>query len=225
MNEQELNAVLEVEKEVDAVIYLDPITGPRGYDGLSAYEIAVKNGFEGTEQEWLDSLHGGAKGDKGDPFTYDDFTEEQLAGLKGPKGDTFTYDDLTIEQIESLRGPKGEPFVYDDFTEEQLANLKGVGIESIDLTATEDLIDTYTITFTDGTTTTFNVVNGTVGADGVDGVDGEDGEDGKTPVRGEDYFTDEDIRIMTNTVMAEVEEEIGIILDRVNGEIIPKEKT
>ena len=26
--------------------------------GLSAYEIAVKNGFEGTEQEWLDSLKG-----------------------------------------------------------------------------------------------------------------------------------------------------------------------
>lgn len=27
-------------------------------DGLSAYEIAVKNGFEGTEQEWLASLKG-----------------------------------------------------------------------------------------------------------------------------------------------------------------------
>ena len=28
------------------------------YQGLSAYEIAVKNGFVGTEQEWLDSLKG-----------------------------------------------------------------------------------------------------------------------------------------------------------------------
>ena len=28
------------------------------YRGLSAYEIAVKNGFEGTEAEWLLSLHG-----------------------------------------------------------------------------------------------------------------------------------------------------------------------
>ena len=27
----------------------------------------------------------GPKGDKGDPFTYEDFTEEQLAALKGPK--------------------------------------------------------------------------------------------------------------------------------------------
>ncbi len=29
-----------------------------GGNGLSAYEIALKNGFEGTEQEWLNSLHG-----------------------------------------------------------------------------------------------------------------------------------------------------------------------
>lgn len=39
------------------------IHGEDGKDGLSAYEIARKNGFEGTEQEWLASL----KGDKGDP--------------------------------------------------------------------------------------------------------------------------------------------------------------
>lgn len=31
-------------------------TIPVGKDGLSAYEIAKKNGFDGTEQEWLDSL-------------------------------------------------------------------------------------------------------------------------------------------------------------------------
>ena len=29
------------------------------HDGLSAYEVAVKNGYEGTEQEWLNSLKGG----------------------------------------------------------------------------------------------------------------------------------------------------------------------
>jgi len=28
------------------------------YRGLSAYEIARQNGFEGTEAEWLESLHG-----------------------------------------------------------------------------------------------------------------------------------------------------------------------
>ena len=39
--------------------------GDQGADGRSAYQIAVQNGFEGTEQEWLASLKG-PKGDKGD---------------------------------------------------------------------------------------------------------------------------------------------------------------
>lgn len=60
--------------------------------GKSAYAIAVAHGFRGTEQEWLDSLKGlqgpqGEPGPKGDPFTYEDFTAEQLETLKGPKGD------------------------------------------------------------------------------------------------------------------------------------------
>ena len=58
------------------------------------------------------------QGPKGDPFTYEDFTPEQLEGLRGPqgiqgekgeKGDAFEYDDFTAEQLESLRGPKGDP--------------------------------------------------------------------------------------------------------------------
>lgn len=38
--------------------------GIKGEDGKSAYEIAVENGFVGTESEWLESLVG-AKGDPG----------------------------------------------------------------------------------------------------------------------------------------------------------------
>ena len=52
------------------------------------------------------------KGDKGDPFVYSDFTEEQLLALKGPKGDKgdpIFFEDLTIEQKEELKGPKGDP--------------------------------------------------------------------------------------------------------------------
>ena len=62
--------------------------GADGEDGASAYEIAVDNGFVGTEQQWLASLKGetgatGAKGDKGDPgeipmHTYS--TTEQVVG-------------------------------------------------------------------------------------------------------------------------------------------------
>ena len=67
----------------------------------------------------------GERGPKGDPFTYDDFTPEQLESLKGPKGDPFTYDDFTPEELESLKGPKGDPFTYDDFTPEELELLRG----------------------------------------------------------------------------------------------------
>lgn len=57
--------------------------------GKSAYAIAVAHGFQGTEQEWLNSLRGpkGDPGDKGDPFKFSDFTPEQLNTLKGKQGD------------------------------------------------------------------------------------------------------------------------------------------
>jgi len=35
---------------------LQGLTGSQGPSGLSAYQIAVNNGFVGTEQQWLDSL-------------------------------------------------------------------------------------------------------------------------------------------------------------------------
>ena len=50
----------------------------------------------------------GPQGEKGDPFTYEDFTEEQLAALKGEKGDPFTYEDFTEEQLAALKGEKGD---------------------------------------------------------------------------------------------------------------------
>ena len=86
----------------------------RGYY-ITAYGIAVKHGFRGTEEEWLESL----TGPQGAPFTYADFTEEQLEGLTGPQG-------IQGEQGETgPQGEKGDAFTYADFTEEQLAGLTG----------------------------------------------------------------------------------------------------
>lgn len=42
---------------------------------------------------------------RGLPFTYEDFTPEQLAKLKGDKGDPFTYKDFTAAQIQLLQKP------------------------------------------------------------------------------------------------------------------------
>lgn len=63
--------------------------------GKSAYAIAVAHGFQGTEQDWLNSLRGsqgpqGNPGPIGEPFKFSDFTQEQLNALKGPKGDSIS---------------------------------------------------------------------------------------------------------------------------------------
>jgi hypothetical protein len=64
---------------------------------------------DGTDGRWLKIGDGvtpfsdlpyklgpkGDRGDKGDPFTYKDFTEEQLANLKGDKGEKGDAYNLT----------------------------------------------------------------------------------------------------------------------------------
>lgn len=39
-----------------SIIELYIPTGPRGYRGYSAYEIAVQEGFAGTQQQWVQSI-------------------------------------------------------------------------------------------------------------------------------------------------------------------------
>lgn len=81
----------------------------------------------GNSYDWHFNIPQGLKGDKGDPFTYDQFTPAQLEGLKGDKGNPFTYSDFTSEQLEALRGPRGEkgdPLRFEDLTEEQKKSLK-----------------------------------------------------------------------------------------------------
>ena len=108
--------------------------------------VAVKTPYVGENGNWYvwDTATGAfkdsgepSKGDKGDAFTYADFTAEQLAGLKGPKGDAFTYADFTAEQLAGLKGPKGDAFKYSDFTPAQLAALKGDPGTPATVTSTE----------------------------------------------------------------------------------------
>ena len=85
-----------VQNEEDSRLYLkgntkwkfiSDLSGAQGIQGLSAYQVAVQHGFEGTEAEWLISLKGekgerGPKGDKGNTG------EKGATGERGPKGDT-----------------------------------------------------------------------------------------------------------------------------------------
>lgn len=67
-------------------------TSPK--DGLSAYEIAVKNGFVGSEQDWLNSL----KGDKGNDASQID-TYDLYLSAKEHDGFTGTYLDFIKQNI------------------------------------------------------------------------------------------------------------------------------
>ena len=68
--------IAEIDKKI-----ADVHDGKDGADGKSAYQIAVDNGYPGTEQAWLASLKGD-KGDTGEPGA----TGEK--GEPGEKGDT-----------------------------------------------------------------------------------------------------------------------------------------
>lgn len=88
----------------------------KGEPGDSAYQVAVENGFEGTEQEWLKFLHGlnGKSpfiGENGNWWVYDDETQQPKdTGLRGSQVElvsTFTshptkWDDL----IKAVSGHK-----------------------------------------------------------------------------------------------------------------------
>ena len=106
----------------------------------------------------------GNKGDKGDAFTYSDFTAEQLAALKGEKGDTGSG--LRIlgyyETLTALESSVTNPSVGDAY---------GIG--------SSEPYDIYIYTGINGW-----VNNGAL--------QGAKGEDGHTPEKGIDYFTDAD---------------------------------
>lgn len=70
--------------------------------GLSAYEIAVNNGFEGTEAEWLESL----EGDKGDTPEkgVDYYTEEEKTELIEEITEAVTGDiDAALDNIIAIQ--------------------------------------------------------------------------------------------------------------------------
>lgn len=76
--------------------------GPKGDDGKSAFEIAVENGFVGSEADWLSSL----KGEKGD--TGDQGPQGEPGG-QGPKGDKGDTGDQGPEGPQGEKGDPGEP--------------------------------------------------------------------------------------------------------------------
>ena len=146
-----------------------------GRDGYSAYEVAVKHGFEGTEEEWLESL----KGEKGADGTVDfsELSPEQMESIKGKDG---------VDGKDGIDGKDGSDGVSPTVSVATITGGHRVSIN--DASGTKS----------------FDVMDGSDGSDGkdgytpvkgkdyFDGVDGKTGQDGYTPVKGKDYFDGKD---------------------------------
>ena len=148
---------------IEAVITMQPLT--LCLSGLSAYEVAVVNGFQGSVEEWLESLKAGKLSSFVSVESIDNLPQQgdestgYIIGTKlyiyvGTGGDTL---EGKYKDVGEFRGPQGAPGSngksayelaveggYEGSVEEWLLSLKG--------------------------------------RDGVDGVNGKDGLDGETVI-------------------------------------------
>lgn len=122
----------DVENEEDSRLYLkgdtewkfiSDLSGAQGIQGLSAYQVAVQHGFEGTEDEWLISLKGekgetgpkGEKGATGERGPQGLQGERGLQGVQGEKGEPGIQGPVGPkgeqgeQGIQGIQGPQGEP--------------------------------------------------------------------------------------------------------------------
>ena len=113
-----------------------------------------------------------------------------------------------------------------------------VNINGLDLSETIDYTIDYAnknITLTNplekiGTKINFTCLKSTIanasdydklkGDKGDKGDKGESGTDGVTPIKGTDYFTESEVLEFTNTITTNVNNNIGLAIDEVNGEVI-----
>ena len=140
-------------------------TGPKGDTGDTgpagtAATIAVGTVTSGTTPSITNSGTSSAavfdfvlpKGDKGETG------DTGQTGPQGPKGDTGDT---------GPQGPKGDTGDTGETGPQGPAGATGNGISSITKTGTVGLVDTYTIAFTNGTSTTFTVTNGEDGSSNI----------------------------------------------------------
>ena len=81
--------------------------GSDGAAGKSAYEIALQNGFVGTETDWLESLKG-QKGDTGEPGAKGEPGEKGERGEKGDTGETGEKGDTGAPGKDGVNGTDGK---------------------------------------------------------------------------------------------------------------------
>jgi hypothetical protein len=132
------------------------------------------------------------------PSQFDQYVEavksetEKVTGMQAVAETLPTGSDATASYSDSVltlgipRGDKGDTGERGERGETGATGAKGDtgnGISSITKTGSSGLVDTYTITFTDGTSTTFNVTNGKDGSGADIDVDSELSTTSTNPVQ------------------------------------------
>ncbi len=102
------------------------LKGDTGDDGLSAYQIAVINGYKGSQTEWLASLVGatGLKGDKGDAGK--DFRiVKTFPSISAMNGAGFSDGDFTMIASDVTDPDDGKLYVWNGTGFTYIADLSG----------------------------------------------------------------------------------------------------
>ena len=166
--------IVDADGETSATLH----NGANGEKGSSAYQIAVEQGYQGSESDWLSSLKGdkgekgntGAKGNPGQDGAdgksayaiavehgYEDSEEKWLLSLKGEKGDTGERGekgekgdpgDRGLQGVPGEKGEKGDAGVAGKDGFSPIANVVKNG-SVITITIT-DKNGTTTVTLTEG---------------------------------------------------------------------------
>ena len=154
--------IVDADGETSATLH-NGANGEKGTDGKSAYQIAVEQGYQGSESDWLSSLKGdkgntGAKGNPGQDGAdgksayaiavehgYEDSEEKWLLSLKGEKGDPG---DRGLQGVPGEKGEKGDAGVAGKDGFSPIANVVKDG-SVITITIT-DKNGTTTVTLTEG---------------------------------------------------------------------------
>lgn len=123
---QQFGSLSEQLKQQVSDAVANGLKGDTGADGLSAYQIAVINGYQGSQAEWLASLVGeeGDKGEKGDPGK--DFRiVKTFPSIAAMNGDGFSDGDFTMIASDVNDPDDGKLYVWNGTGFTYVADLSG----------------------------------------------------------------------------------------------------
>ena len=144
---------------------IQEITGPVTSGLQDVYTIYYTDGTTS-----MFTVTNGAAGEQGPAGPQGEQGLQGLQGETGPQGPQGPQGEQGIQGVQGPvgpQGPQGETGPQGLQGEQGPQGPVGNGISSVAKTSTAGSVDTYTITYTDGTTSTFTITNGENGQDGV----------------------------------------------------------